>query len=63
VCEEWRVPRSSVYALAAVARPEPPPAKRGPKTAQSDAEIVGLILESLRGPTLTDEQYDVYVPR
>jgi hypothetical protein len=34
-----------------------------PRTAQSDAEIVGLILASLRGPTLTDEQYDVYVPR
>ena len=47
VCEVWRVPRSSVYALAAVPTTEPPTSKRGPKTAQSDAEIVALIRETL----------------
>ncbi len=35
VCEVWRVPRSSVYALGAPAS-ETSSAKRGPKTAQSD---------------------------
>jgi len=45
VCDVWRVPRSSVYARAA--EPVPETAKRGPKTAQSDAEVVGLIREIL----------------
>ena len=45
VCDVWRVPRSSVYVRAA--EPAPATAKRGPKTAQSDAEVVGLIREIL----------------
>ena len=43
VCDVWRVPRSSVYALAAAPAPALPTAKRGPKTAQSDLEVVTLI--------------------
>jgi len=38
VCDVWRVPRSSVYALTAAPAPATPAAKRGPKTAQSDLE-------------------------
>ena len=43
VCEVWCVPRSSVYALAAASALATPTAKRGPKTAQSDLEVVALI--------------------
>jgi len=43
----WRVPRSSVYALGTTPASDTPTAKRGPKTAQSDAEIVALIREIL----------------
>jgi hypothetical protein len=43
VCEVWRVPRSSVYALAAPATSDTPPAKRVPKTAESDPEVVAAI--------------------
>jgi len=44
VCNVWRVPRSSVYALTAAAGPAPTGTKRGPKTAQSsDVEVVMLI--------------------
>ena len=43
VCDVWRVPRSSVYALAAASAAAEPTAKRGPKTAQSDVEVVALI--------------------
>ena len=42
VCDVWRVPRSSVYALPGSVAVSPT-TKRGPKTAQSDAEIVVLI--------------------
>jgi hypothetical protein len=47
VCEVWRVPRSSVYALTTVPIAAPAATKRGPKTAQSDSEIVALIREIL----------------
>jgi len=47
VCEVWRVPRSSVYALGTPPASDTTTAKRGPKTAQSDAEIVALIREIL----------------
>ena len=43
VCDVWHVPRSSVYALAAAPALATPTAKRGPKTAQSDLEVVALI--------------------
>src|SRR5262249_7107476 len=43
VCDVWRVPRSSVYALTAASATAPPTAKRGPKTTQSDLEVVALI--------------------
>src|SRR4029453_17806848 len=41
VCDVWRVPRSSVYALTAA--PATTATKRGPKTVQSDLEVVALI--------------------
>ncbi len=41
VCDVWRVPRSSVYALTAA--PATALTKRGPKTAQSDLEVVERI--------------------
>jgi putative transposase len=42
VCEEWGVARSTVYAAAARGRQAPtlPPAKRGPKTALTDEQLV-----------------------
>ena len=41
VCDVWRVPRSSVYALTAA--PATTATKRGPKTVQNDLEVVALI--------------------
>ena len=45
VCEAWRVPRSSVYALrsAAAGAGKPQAGKRGPKTELSDEELVAEI--------------------
>src|SRR5262249_61652442 len=43
VCEVWHVPRSSVYALTTASATSQPGAKRGPKTAQSDLEVVAVI--------------------
>jgi putative transposase len=43
VCDVWRVPRSSVYALTAASATATSTAKRGPKTAQRDGEVVALI--------------------
>jgi hypothetical protein len=41
----WRVPRSSLYAIKVAPAPATasPTTKRGPKTAQSDGEVVALI--------------------
>ena len=47
VCEVWHVPRSTVYAGRAATTADPAAAKRGPKTVQSDAELVTLIREIL----------------
>ena len=47
VCEVWHVPRSTVYAGRTVATAGPAAAKRGPKTVQSDTELVTLIREIL----------------
>ena len=42
ICAVYRVPRSSLYrALAPPQVPPRPPAKRGPRTPISDAELVG----------------------
>ena len=40
ICGMWRRARSSVYLALAPPRPAGPPAKRGPKTRVSDAELV-----------------------
>src|SRR5262249_30261128 len=53
VCNVWRVPRSSVYALTAA--PVLETAKRGPKTAQSDLEVVALIRAILATSPLHSE--------
>ena len=47
VCEVWHVPRSTIYAGRTAAAASPAATKRGPKTGQSDAELVGLIREIL----------------
>ena len=47
VCEVWHVPRSTVYAGRIAAAESPATGKRGPKTVQSDAEVVTLIREIL----------------
>ncbi len=43
ICAVYRVPRSSVYAVTAPARPLRPAAKPGPKTRHSDGEVVEAI--------------------
>ena len=43
VCEAWRVPRSSVYALRSAPGGDGKPGKRGPKTALSDEQLVAEI--------------------
>ena len=50
ICEVWRVPRSTVYAARERGvDPEPGvPAKRGPKTELSDADLVEKIREVLK---------------
>jgi transposase InsO family protein len=49
VCELFRVPRSTVYAVGAVS-PEPssPPRKRGPRTRWSDEEVLAGIRQVLQ---------------
>jgi putative transposase len=56
VYEVWRVP-SSVYALETTPASDPTTAKRGPKTAQSDGEIVALIREILATSPLHSEAH------
>lgn len=49
ICEVWRVPRSTVYAVRDRGlREPPPPKKRGPKTELSDAALVKEIREVLK---------------
>ena len=60
VCETWRVARSSVYALRARlgGPPEPDrrqPAKRGPKTALSDEELLQEIRTVLKASPFLSE--------
>jgi putative transposase len=57
VCEEWGVARSTVYAAAARGRQAPtlPPAKRGPKTALTDEQLVEHIRRVLGESPFTGE--------
>jgi len=49
ICEVWRVPRSTVYAVRDRGLDEPsPPQKRGPKTELSDEVLVERIREVLK---------------
>ncbi len=56
VCAVFRVARSTVYATSA-ARPAVPLGKRGPKTATSDAELVGAIRAVLAATPFHGEGY------
>jgi transposase InsO family protein len=47
LCEVYGVARSTLYSTATATAPEGPPAKRGPKTALSDEELVGKIRQTL----------------
>ena len=60
VCETWRIARSSVYALRArLDGPLDPdrrqPGKRGPKTAQSDEELLAEIRTVLKASPFLGE--------
>ena len=59
VCQVWKVPRSSFYAAqqasAAEAGPEPSPARRGPKPAISDEDLLAAIQTDLARSPWTGE--------
>src|SRR5215204_5814695 len=59
VCQAWKVPRSSFYAAqqasAAEAGPEPSPARRGPKPAISDEDLLAAIQTDLARSPWTGE--------
>ena len=59
VCQVWEVPRSSFYAAqqagAADVGPEPSPARRGPKPAISDADLLAAIRADLARSPWTGE--------
>jgi transposase InsO family protein len=59
VCQVWEVPRSSFYAAqqagAAEARPKPNPARRGPKPAISDEDLLAAIRADLARSPWTGE--------
>lgn len=57
ICEVWKVPRSTVYAgRSQGVSPEPSvPAKRGPKTELSDADLVEKIREVLKASDFLGE--------
>jgi putative transposase len=59
VCQVWEVPRSSFYAAqqagAADAGPKPSPARRGPKPAISDADLLAAIRADLTRSPWTGE--------
>jgi hypothetical protein len=57
VCEVYRVPRSSVYAVRALAGPPTPGNKPGPKTQHSDAEVVEAIRAVLTACPFHGEGY------
>jgi hypothetical protein len=65
VCQVWEVPRSSFYAAqqagAADAGPTPSPARRGPKPAISDADLLAAIRGDLaRSPWTGDGHRKVW---
>ena len=59
VCQVWEVPRSTFYAAqqagAAAAGPQPSPARRGPKPAISDADLLAAIRADLARSPWTGE--------
>src|SRR5215217_6235414 len=59
VCQVWNIPRSSFYATqqasAAEAGPKPSPARRGPKPAISDADLLAAIRADLARSPWTGE--------
>jgi len=57
ICALYRVPRSSVYAVMAPARPLMPAAKPGPKTRHSDDEVVEAIRAILAACPFHGEGY------
>ncbi len=57
ICGMWRRARSSVYLALAPPRPAGPPAKRGPKTRVSDAELVTEIRAVLAASPFPGEGY------
>lgn len=57
VCMAWEVARSSVYAHQAAAARTTLPAKRGPKTRFTDAELVARIREVLAASPFLGEGY------
>jgi transposase InsO family protein len=57
ICGMWRRARSSVYLAPAPPRPAGPPAKRGPKTRVSDAELVTEIRAVLAASAFHGEGY------
>jgi putative transposase len=57
LCAALRVPRSSVYAAPAPARPPGPNGKRGPKTVHTDAALVIAIREILASNPFHGEGY------
>lgn len=52
VCEEWGMPRSTFYASRSA---KPPPGKRGPKTEQSDDEVIAAMREVVSASPFTGE--------
>ena len=57
VCAVYRVPRSSVYTATGSARTAEPATKPGPKTLQSDAEVVEAIRAVLAACPFHGEGY------
>jgi hypothetical protein len=57
LCSALRVPRSSVYAAPAPARPPGPTGQRGPKTVHADAALVIAIREILANSPFHGEGY------
>jgi transposase InsO family protein len=58
VCKAWEIARSTWYAQTEAARPDHPvPAKRGPKTALSDAALVAAIRAVLAESAFIGEGY------
>jgi putative transposase len=57
ICRTWRVARSSVYAAPAPPAPPAAPGKRGPKTRESDGEVLAMIRAVLAASPFHGEGY------